>query len=124
MTAIPRREKEILAILCDGGELTAAEVKDRMASAPGYSAVRTLIARLEDRGYLSHELRNGANVYRPTPLAQDVQSATLRDMVQTFFKGSSISAATALLGLSERPSADELHALEAAIADAKKRGGA
>lgn len=104
--------------------MTATAVRERMASAPSYSAVRTLIARLEERGYLTHESRGGANVYRPTALAEDVQSAALQDVVQTFFRGSAVSAATALLGLSDRPSSEERSALEAAIAEARKRSDA
>jgi hypothetical protein len=44
-------------------------------------------------------------------------------MVRTFFNGSAANAATALLGLSEDISDDELEALQKAIDEAKERQG-
>ena len=44
--SLPRREREIFEILC-GGEASAAGVREAMADPPSYSAVRTLLSRLE-----------------------------------------------------------------------------
>ena len=44
--ALPRREREIFEILCGLEQATAADVRERMADAPSYSAVRTMLARL------------------------------------------------------------------------------
>ena len=48
--SLPRRERELFELLCSAGEATAAELRTAMKDPPSYSAVRTLLARLEARG--------------------------------------------------------------------------
>jgi predicted transcriptional regulator len=118
---LPRREREIFEILCSAGEATVAEVRERMADPPSYSAVRTLLARLEGRDLVLHREVDQAYVYRTAPGAEQVRESALRQMVKTFFDGSAASAATALLGLSRNLKPEELEALQRAIDDAKER---
>ena len=118
---LPRREREIFEILCSAGEATAAEIRERMAEPPSYSAVRTLLGRLEGRGLIAHRLADQAYVYRSVPQAEEVQETALRQLVRNFFNGSAASAATALVGLSRSFKAEELEALERAIEEAKER---
>ena len=119
--SLPRREREIFEILCSGGDATAAEVRERMADAPSYSAVRTLLARLEARGLVRHHVVDQAYVYASVPGAEQVKESMLRQMVKNFFDGSAASAATALLGLSRSLKDEELEALQRAIDEAKER---
>lgn len=119
--SLPRREREIFEILCSAGEATAAAVRAAMADPPSYSAVRTMLARLEAKGLVRHESREGAYVYRSVPQPAKVRESALRQMVKTFFDGSAASAATALLGLSKSLTEDELDALKRAIDEAKER---
>ena len=120
--SLPRREREIFEILCSAGEATAADVRATMADAPSYSAVRTLLARLEGRGLVRHRTVDQAYVYKSVPQPAKVRETALRQMVKTFFDGSAASAATALLGLTKSLSPDEAAALKAAIEEAKERG--
>jgi hypothetical protein len=53
-----------------------------------------------------------------------VRGSALSQFVKTFFEGSAVSAATALLGLSRQPDAAELEALEEALAKARARAAA
>lgn len=119
--SLPRREREIFEILCSAGEATAAQVRAAMADPPSYSAVRTMLARLEAKGLVWHLSRDGAYVYRSVPQPAKVRESALRQMVKTFFDGSAASAATALLGLSKTLTRDELDALQRAIDEAKER---
>lgn len=119
--SLPRREREIFEILCSIGEASAAEVRERMADPPSYSAVRTLLARLESRGLVAHRSGEGAYLYRSVPEGQQVRESALRQMVKTFFDGSAASAATALLGLSKSLEPDEIEALQKAIDQARER---
>jgi len=49
--ALSRRERQILEILYRAGKASAAEVRAAMGSdAPSYSAVRTLLGVLEEKG--------------------------------------------------------------------------
>lgn len=118
---LPRREREIFEILCSVGEATAAEVRERMADAPSYSAVRTLLARLEAKDLVTHREVDQAYVYRSARQGEQVRQSALQQMVRTFFDGSAASAATALLGLSRNLKPEELDALQRAIDQAKER---
>ena len=119
--SLPRREREIFEILVSAGEATAGEVRERMADPPSYSAVRTLIGRLEAKGQVSHRVHEQSYVYKTVPQRAKVRDSALKQLVKTFFDGSAASAATALLGLTKSLEADELEALQRAIDEAKER---
>jgi len=120
--SLPRREREIFELLCSAGEATAAEIRAAMQDPPSYSAVRTLLARLEGRGVIKHRVADQTYVYRSVPQPAKLRESALKQMVKTFFDGSAASAATALLGLTKSLSPDEAEALMKAIRDAEERG--
>jgi predicted transcriptional regulator len=119
--SLPRRERELFEILCSAGEATAAEIRSAMADPPSYSAVRTLLARLEQRSLVKHRSVDQTYVYKSVPQASKVRESALKQMVRTFFDGSAANAATALLGLTRSLSPDEAAALQQAIEQAKER---
>lgn len=119
--SLPRREREIFEILCSAGKATAAQVRELMNDPPSYSAVRTMLARLEAKGLAAHETVEQAYVYRSVPRPAQVRESALKQMVRTFFNGSAANAATALLGLSKELSDEDVAALQRAIDEAKER---
>ena len=118
---LPPRERQIVDLLYVRGEATAAEICDSLADAPGNSAVRAMLGRLERKGFVRRQASEGRSyVYAPAvPEAKAKQSA-LGQVVRTFFNGSPLGAATALLGMSENPEPEELDELERLIAKARK----
>ena len=118
--SLPRREREIFEIVAGAGAASAADVRRAMADAPSHSAVRTLLGRLEARGLLTHDVQDQAYIYRPAVQPAKVRESALKQLVRTFFDGSAASAATALLGISNTLSNQELDALQAAIDKAKE----
>ena len=119
--SLPRREREIFELLCSAGEATAAEIKASMQDPPSYSAVRTLLARLEARGVIKHRTVDQAYVYTSVTQPAKVRETAMNQMVRTFFDGSAANAATALLGLTKSLSTDEIDALQQAIDEARER---
>ncbi len=119
--SLPRREREIFEILCSRGEATAADVREAMKDPPSYSAVRTMLSRLETKGMVKHRTVEQSYVYKSVPQPAKVRESALKSMVKTFFDGSAASAATALLGLTKSLDQDELDALQRAINEAKER---
>ena len=119
--SLPRREREIFEILCSRGEATAADVRESMKDPPSYSAVRTMLSRLEAKGMVKHRTVEQSYVYKSVPQPAKVRESALKSMVKTFFDGSAASAATALLGLTKSLDKDELDALQRAIDEAKER---
>jgi len=122
-TQLSRREREIMDVIYRSGRATAAEVLDQLADPPSYSTVRALLRVLEDKGHLRHEEDGPRYVFLPTvPRERALQSA-LRQLLHTFFDGSTEQAVAALLDLSSTRLSDaELERLSQLIADARKEG--
>ena len=76
---------------------TAAQIAQNLPDPPSYSAVRAMLTILEDKGHLRHQTRAGRYLYLPTVPAEKARRRALRDIVSTFFQGSSKQAVVALL---------------------------
>ena len=120
---LTRREREIMDILHRRGRATAHEVMDDLADPPSYSAVRTFLRLLEERGHVRHEQDGPRYVYTPTVARREAQRSALAHLVDTFFDGS-VEDAVATLVESSKPklSAQELDRIAALVAKAKKEG--
>ena len=119
------RERQIMAIVFRRGRATAAEVLADLPDSPSNSAVRGMLRLLEEKGHLRHEYDGPRYVYLPTADPQRVSRNAMKDLVKTFFDNSAGSAVTAMLGIYEgRLSDEDLDRMEAAIDQARRRGGA
>ena len=122
-TPLSRREREIMDVIYRAGRATAAEVLDQLSDPPSYSAVRALLRVLEDKGHIRHEEDGPRYVFLPTVPVERARQSALRQMLHTFFEGSTEQAVAALLDLSSTRLSDaELDRLGQLIADAKKEG--
>lgn len=120
---LSRRERQIMDILYRLGSATAAEVKENLADAPSYSAVRALLRILEDKGHLKHAYDGPRYVYAPVVSRPVAQKSALKQMVKTFFDGSASNAVAALLDMSgEDLSEAELNRLAKMVEQAKREG--
>jgi predicted transcriptional regulator len=120
---LSRRERQIMDIVYQRGQATAAEVMDQLPDPPSYSAVRALLRVLEDKGHLRHEELGPRYVYLPTLPRDKARSSALKQLVQTFFEGSTEKAVAALLDMpSTRLSDEELDRLARLIDQARKEG--
>jgi BlaI family transcriptional regulator, penicillinase repressor len=116
METLSRRERQILDILYRDGKATAAEIQTALPDAPGYSATRTLLRILEEKGHIRHESDGPRYVYLPSISPQKARVSALRHVLNTFFNGSAADAAAALVdGSAAKMSPSELAQLEALI---------
>jgi predicted transcriptional regulator len=112
---LTRREREIMDALFAAPEgATAEAVRSAMPDPPSYSAVRTMLTRLEAKGYVRHREDGPRYVYEPIAARSTARRAALQQLVRVFFGGSPGDAATALLR-QERWTDAELDALRAQI---------
>ncbi len=58
-------EHELLTILWDGGEMTAADVRKKVTRKLKDPTIRTVLRRLEEKGYVTHTVTAGTFLYRP-----------------------------------------------------------
>ena len=120
---LSRRERQIMDIIYQRGRATAAEVHEQLPEAPSYSAVRALLRILEDKGVVAHEQDGPRYVYVPTVNRAAARQSALRQLLRTFFDGSTTQAVAALLDLgSQQMSSSELDTIETMIKHAKKEG--
>jgi BlaI family transcriptional regulator, penicillinase repressor len=120
---LSRRERQILDVLYKAERATAAEVQAAIPDAPSYSAVRTLLRILEDKGHVRHEQDGTRYVYTPTVERERAKRSAMRHMLNTFFEGSTTQAIAALLDEDpKRLSAEDLDRLRAMIERARKEG--
>lgn len=94
---LSRRERQIMDALFRIGPAGVGDVRDEMPDPPSYSAVRTMLGRLKEKGHVTHEQDGPRYVYRPTVDAEDARQSALDRMVGTFFGGSTGRTVAALL---------------------------
>lgn len=104
---LSRRERQIVDILYAQRSATVAEVRAALPDPPGYSAVRALLAILEEKGLVSHTQVGKAYRYSPTVSRAKARQSALNHVVRTFFDGSVAGVVTALVDLSDRSLSDE-----------------
>ena len=120
LDTLPPRERQIVDLLYARGPATVAEICGALPVALTGSAVRAMLARLEGKGFVRREQSDRGFVYAPVVAEATAKQSALRQVIRTFFNGSPVGAATALLGMSETLSESELDELEQLIADARK----
>ena len=120
--SLSRRERQIMDIVYRTGQATAAQILAEMSDPPSYSAIRALLRILVDKKHLQYREYGPRYIYSPTLPRQKARARALERVVDTFFDGSAMSAASALLGSSQRLTTDELDELSALIDAARKRG--
>ncbi|MGH7538084.1 MAG: BlaI/MecI/CopY family transcriptional regulator [Gemmatimonadales bacterium] len=120
---LSRRERQIMDLIYRLGRATAADVHVGLPDAPSYSAVRALLRVLEDKGHLRHIADGPRYVYSPMVPRERARETALRQVVSTFFDGSTEAAVAALLDISSTRLTDAaLNRLAGVIAQAKKEG--
>ncbi|BDI28676.1 BlaI family transcriptional regulator [Capsulimonas corticalis] len=117
---LSRRERQIMDIVYQHGQASAAQVMESMPDAPSYSAVRALLRILEDKGHLRHIQEGAHYVFLPTQPRQSAARSAIEQVVQTFFGGSVERAVSTLLSDDETQLSDrDIARLTALIAQAK-----
>ena len=124
LSKLPPRERQIVDILYERGPLLVADICAALPDQLSGSAVRAMLKRLEDKGFVQREDSDRGYLYSPAVSETAARKSALSDIVKTFFNGSPAVAASALLGMSDKLSSDELDDLEAMIAKARSAKGA
>ncbi len=120
---LSRRERQIMDIVYARGPVTVHDVVKQMADPPSYSAVRAMLRLLEEKGHLVHDQDGPRYLYRPTVPREKARQSALRQLLGTFFDGSTEQAVAALLDLSaSKLSDDDLDRLADLVEQARKEG--
>jgi BlaI family penicillinase repressor len=123
LAGLSRRERQIMEILYQRGKASAAEVREAMPDAPGYSAVRAMLRVLEEKGHTKHQAEGLKYVYVPTVAREKAKRSAVKHLVETFFSDSPEQVVAALLDVSsKRLTREELERMAEMIERAKREG--
>jgi predicted transcriptional regulator len=118
---LSRRERQIMDVVYELEGATAAEVHERLPDPPSYSAVRAMLARLEQKGQLKHTQDGPRYVFHALVPRAAARRRALDRLVKVFFNDSPAKAVNALLDTSGSLTDAELLELRRAIDEARKR---
>jgi BlaI family transcriptional regulator, penicillinase repressor len=115
-------ERDILFIVWRLGSVTAEKVREELDRPLKDSTVRTVLRRLEEKGYLAHSIDDRTFIYRPALSRQRVAGRAVKRIVDWFCEG---SVEALLVGMvdSKVLDRDELQRLADRIAAAQKNAG-
>jgi BlaI family transcriptional regulator, penicillinase repressor len=95
-TELGELESSILSIVWRDRQVTAEHVREALDRPLTDSTVRTMLRRLEEKGYIAHSIENRAFVYRPAESRQRVAGRAVKRIVNQLCEG---SVETLLVGM-------------------------
>ena len=112
-------ERSILTVVWRMSAATAEQVREELGRPLKDSTIRTVLRRLEEKGYLAHSMENRTFVYRPAESRQRVAGRAVKRIVDWFCEG---SVEALLVGMVDSKVLDraELQRLADRIAQAQK----
>lgn len=81
-------ERSILLVIWRLGSVTAEQVREELDRPLKDSTIRTVLRRLEEKGYLAHTVENRTFLYRPAESRQRVAGRAVKRIVDWFCEGS------------------------------------
>ncbi len=88
--ALSNLENKVMGIVWEHGQVTAELVRTELAEAQPMkdSTVRTILRRLEEKGYVRHTTEGRTYVYSPTVASQNVAADAVGGIIERFCNGS------------------------------------
>jgi BlaI family penicillinase repressor len=94
---LSRRQRQIMDALYRRGQATAVEVLGELPDPPSYTAIRTLLRILEEKGHIGHTQEGARYIYAPRVSRERARRSVLQDVLRNFFDGSREKLVAALL---------------------------
>jgi predicted transcriptional regulator len=121
---LSRLEHLVMDVIWQRGPATAEDVRETLVDRHPMkeSTVRTVLKRLEEKGYLTHSVEGRTHIYRGVESPQTLAAKAVRQIIDRFCGG---SVEQLLLGMVSNDVIDqrELERLSKAIARRKPKGG-
>jgi len=120
---LTRRERQIMDALYRLGKASAANIRESLANPPSYTAVRTHLTLLQDKGLVRFESDGTRYIYEPTVPREETARTVIKGVLQTFFENSVEKAVATLIDRDDEPLSNaQLDRLAAMIEQARKDG--
>jgi BlaI family transcriptional regulator, penicillinase repressor len=102
-----KRERQIIETVQRLGEASVSDVRGNLDDPPSYSAVRTMLGLLVEKGWLKFRPDGKRYLYRTAMSRERSQRTALERLLGTFFGGSAGDAMAALLDISAHELSEE-----------------
>jgi BlaI family penicillinase repressor len=114
-------EREVMQLVWRHAPITAEMVRERLNRPLKESTVRTVLRRLEEKGFVSHSTEGRTYVFRPVDDRQRVAAKAVRRVADWFCNG---SIEEVLIGIVDAKMLDkeQLELLAKKIEEAKRKG--
>ena len=96
LSKLPPRERQIVDILYERGPIAVADICDALPDQLSGSAVRAMLKRLEDKGFVRRNESERGYLYSPAVSETAAKKSALSEIVRVFFKGSPSTPPSAL----------------------------
>jgi predicted transcriptional regulator len=120
ITDLGELEREVLELVWTHGPVSADAVQKRLEKALKESTVRTVLKRLEEKGYLKHTTENRTFLYSATQTRSSAAARAVKGIVDRFCNG---SVEDVLVGLVDAEVLDGRELARLAEKIAKAKGG-
>lgn len=115
-SVLTRRERQVMDVLHRRSEATVAEIMADLTDPPTYSAVRSVLRILGEKGLIRYREDGPRYIYYPAQETEAARTDVLEHVVRTYFAGSPEQAVTALLRMNDvRIGDEEMERLREAI---------
>src|ERR1700761_2388706 len=112
-------EREVLQLVWQRGRsITADDVREALSRKLKESTVRTVLKRLEEKGYLTHSVEGRTFLYQASEPPRQVAARAVKRIVDWFCEGSASDVVVGMVD-AEMLDPDELRALAAKIEKAR-----
>lgn len=113
-------EREVMHLVWAHAPITAEMVRERLDRRLKESTVRTVLRRLEEKGFVSHSIERRTYIFRPLDDRQRVAAKAVRRVAEWFCNG---SIEEVLVGIVDSRMLDkkQLEVLSKKIEEAKRR---
>jgi BlaI family transcriptional regulator, penicillinase repressor len=81
-------EREVMQLVWRDGEVTAESVRGQLDRNPKESTVRTVLRRLEEKGFVTHTASGRTYVFRATEAPRDVAARAVKRIADWICNGS------------------------------------
>jgi BlaI family penicillinase repressor len=81
-------ERAVMQLVWGRGPITAEEVRGRLERPLKESTIRTVLRRLEDKGFVTHTVENRTYIYRAAEARGRVAAKAVKRIVDWFCNGS------------------------------------
>jgi BlaI family transcriptional regulator, penicillinase repressor len=115
-------EREVMQLVWATGEITADAIRERLARKPKESTVRTVLRRLEEKGYVTHTVDGRTYIFSAAQPRPQVAARAVKQIVDWLCNG---SLEEVLVGMADARMLDSrtLQRLARRIDEAKAKRG-